>query len=139
MVEEGIVCLAKAQTPSLVMSLHQPVYGSLTKGVLRVSANARGDVFFEDPANAEIVEIAAGTTTEIPLLTGIKVGSSGTAPDGVTVDSSDNVYIADAYDGRIVRIPFVNGTYVTGTSLSTLKMSPNAALPPKYGEQYMRR
>jgi sugar lactone lactonase YvrE len=115
------VGLAQAQAPAMVMSLHQTVYGSLTKGVSRIAANARGDVFFEDPANQEIVEVAAGTTTEIPLLTGIKVGSSGTAPDGVTVDSSGNVYIADAYDGRIVRIPFVNKSYVTNTSLPTLK------------------
>ena len=109
------------QTPAMVMSLHKTVYGSLTKGVSRVSANARGDVFFEDPGNQEIVEVAAGTTTEIPLLTGVKVGSSGTAPDGVTVDSAGNVYIADAYDGRVVRIPFVNGTYATNVSLPTLK------------------
>ena len=109
-----------AQVPSLVMSNHVTVYSSLTKGVSRVSANARGDVFFEDPGNTRIVEIPAGTTTPVALLTGIKVGSSGSAPDGVTVDSVGNVYVADAYDGRIIRIPFVNGSYPTNISVSTL-------------------
>ena len=108
------------QVPSLVMSDHATVDSSLTKGVSRVSANARGDVFFADPGNTRIVEIAAGTTTPVPLLTGIKVGSSGTAPDGVSVDSSGNVYVADAYDGRVIRIPFVNGSYPANISVSTL-------------------
>jgi sugar lactone lactonase YvrE len=111
---------ATAQTPAMVMSLHRTVYSNLTKGVSRVAANARGDVFFEDPANAQIVEVPAGSTTPIPLLIQITAGASST-PDGVMVDSSGNVYVAAAYDGRVVRIPFVNGTYATNTSMKDLK------------------
>ena len=122
-------CVAMAQTPAMVMSLHWTVNNTLTKGVSRVAANARGDVFFADPGKSEIVEVAAGTTTEIALLTNITVGGSGTAPDGVTVDSAGNVYVAAAYDSRVVRIPFVNGTYATNTSMSALKTANTLCTP----------
>ena len=111
---------AGAQVPAVVMSNHQTLYSSLTNGVSRVSANARGDVFFADPGNKRVLELPAGTATPVVLLVNISVGSSGSAPDSVNVDSASNVYVANAYGGRVIRVPFVSGSYPSGIDATTL-------------------
>ena len=112
--------MAGAQVPAVVMSNHQTLYSSLTNGVSRVSANARGDVFFADPGGKRVLELPAGTTTPVVLLVNITVGSSGSAPNSVNVDSAGNVYVANAYAGRVIRVPFVSGSYPTGIDATTL-------------------
>ena len=65
------VKVASAAVPAIVMSNHQTLYSSLTNGTSRVSANARGDLFFADPPNHRVLELPAGSTTPVVLLINI--------------------------------------------------------------------
>ncbi len=105
---------AYAVVPSVVMSNHQTLYSGLTNGTYRVAANARGDVFFADYSNSTVVGLAAGTTTPIVLLTKMN------GPHSVDIDSAGNVYANDTYSGKVIRIPFSNGTYPTGIDSTTI-------------------
>jgi sugar lactone lactonase YvrE len=81
-----------------------------------LGANSRGDMFFVDTPynyavdNAFLVEVPAGTTNEVELLTGIGYSEYG---NPVAVDSNDNLYLADQ-DGFLVFVPFIGGQYVIG-------------------------
>ncbi|MDR3736220.1 MAG: Ig-like domain repeat protein [Acidobacteriaceae bacterium] len=108
------VTSAHATVPAVVMSNHQALYTGLTNGTYRVAANARGDVFFADYANNTIDELPAGSTTPVVLLTKMN------GPHSVDIDSAGNVYANDTYAGKVVRIPFVNGTYPAGIDATTV-------------------
>lgn len=86
--------------------------------VSHIAANSRGDVFVGVNAGgtAMIQEFPAGTTTPVTLVSGM--GQNGSV--GVTVDASGNVYAADPGDEKIIFIPFVNGTYPSGATFSSL-------------------
>ncbi|MGD0859610.1 MAG: Ig-like domain repeat protein [Terracidiphilus sp.] len=86
--------------------------------VSHIAANSRGDVFVGVNAGgtAMIQEFPAGTTTPVTLVSGM--GQNGSI--GVTVDASGNVYAADPGDEKIIFIPFVNGTYPSGATFSSL-------------------
>ncbi|MDR3735686.1 MAG: Ig-like domain repeat protein [Acidobacteriaceae bacterium] len=105
--------VASAAVPSVVMADHQLLYTAPFN--YGIAANARGDVFFADPFGAKVLNmLPAGGTTPVVLLTGLN-GS----PQSVAVDSNGNVYMPNTVDGKVVRIPFVNGAYPTGVAYST--------------------
>jgi len=115
---------AGATVPSVVTSDHQTLYSGLTNGTSRVSANARGDVFFADAAANAVDELVAGTTTPVVLLSGMNGAHS------VDIDSQGNLYANNTYTGNVIRIPFVNGAYSTGiTAASVVGTVCSAGLP----------
>ena len=125
----GSLCGSPAQAqapPVIVTSPSAPLahssssFGSTdTTGTLgRVGANSRGDVFylntqFNNTKNF-LVEVPAGTTTPVLLMSNISAFSYG-----VYVDPQGNLWVADA-NAKPEFIPFVNGSYATGVDASTL-------------------
>ena len=105
---------AGATVPAVVTSDHQTLYSGLTNGTSRVSANARGDVFFADAAGNAVDELVAGTTTPVVLLSGMNGAHS------VDIDSQGNLYANNTYTGNVIRIPFVNGAYPTGIAAASV-------------------
>jgi sugar lactone lactonase YvrE len=91
----------------------------------RIAANARGDAFaiFSEggsPAYTSLVEIPAGTNSQVLLVKNINATSPTTS---VTTDSYGNLYFLASdptatYNSTINVIPFVNGTYATGVDLN---------------------
>jgi len=105
---------AFAAVPPVVMANHQSLLSTVPFNY-GIAANSRGDVFFADPFGAKVLNmLPAGSTTPVVLLTGLN-GS----PQSVSVDSSGNVYMPNTVDGKVVRIPFVNGAYPTNVAYST--------------------
>ena len=87
----------------------------------RVATNQRGDVFTNiTGGNGSLVEIPAGTNTQVVLATNIK---SDDGYGSVTVDSYGNLWFLtqapDGYDDGVDIIPFVNGSYATGLNLAS--------------------
>lgn len=105
---------ACAAVPPVVLSNHQTVYSSLTNGTGRVSANKRGDVFFSDIANKTLIELPADGSGPVILLTNLN------GPKAAIVDTADNVYVSNSYSGRLIRVPFVNGSYPAGVDATTV-------------------
>jgi sugar lactone lactonase YvrE len=139
--------LAHAQVtavPPVVFSSAAALSGSNSQGasttpdyvpsIGRIASNQRGDVFavFQDttsPGYNSLVEIPAGTTTQITLAKKI---SSSFPPSTVTVDTYGNLWFLnlapDGYDSGVAIIPFVNGAYASGIDLSTTTL-PTCSLP----------
>jgi sugar lactone lactonase YvrE len=130
--------------PPVVFSSAAALSGSNSQGasttpdyipsIGRIASNQRGDVFavFQDsnsPGYNSLVEIPAGTTTQITLAKKI---SSSFPPSTVTVDTYGNLWFLnlapDGYDSGVAIIPFVNGTYASGIDLSVTTL-PNCSLP----------
>lgn len=65
-----------------------------------------------------------------PLVTSLLLsGGANYGFNGVAVDGSGNVYIADAGGaGRLAKIPFSNGTYGTATSIATVSQAVGVAV-----------
>jgi hypothetical protein len=68
-----------------------------------------------DSALKYIEEYKAGTTTPTP---GAQLGTGLTAPTGVAVDGSGDLYIGDS--GNIIEIPFINGKLATSQQTTLL-------------------
>jgi len=73
-----------------------------------VATDASGDVFVADTNNSTIREISAGTVTTLAGSAGAAGWMDGTGsaarfdhPQGLTVDISGNIFVADTYDGTI--------------------------------------
>jgi sugar lactone lactonase YvrE len=93
-----------------------------------MAANARGDLFIPVSSNNMdfLEEIPANGGAAVSLLgpSSGAANSTGNA-QGVTVDSNGNLYATysdqgPTYHAAIVYIPFVNGTYATGTQFGNL-------------------
>jgi sugar lactone lactonase YvrE len=93
----------------------------------RVAVNQRGDVFTN--ISGSLIEIPAGTTTQVVLATNLKVNDGY---GSVTVDSYGNVWFLaqspDGYDDGVDIIPYVNGSYASGLSLTSTH-SPACSIP----------
>jgi sugar lactone lactonase YvrE len=92
----------------------------------RIAANQRGDVFTNiTGGNGSLVEIPAGTNTQVVLATNLKTDDGY---GSVTVDSYGNIWFLaqapDGYDDGVDVIPFVNGTYATGLNLASTPLPP---------------
>ena len=127
---------ARAQAPSVTFTQANGVTGlgssptnidySGTAG--HMAANARGDLFVPVSSNNMdfLEEIPANGGAAVQLLgpSSGAANSTGNA-QGVTVDANGNVYATysdqgPTYHAAIVYIPFVNGTYATGTKFGDL-------------------
>jgi len=120
---------ALAQVPGVVFSQANGIggidgYGST---VSHIASNSRGDVFVGavNGGSASVEEYPAGTTTAVTLVSGMS--SNGNV--GIAVDVAGNVYAADPGDAQIIFIPFVNGTYPTGATHSSLSYCGSGNFP----------
>src|SRR5271170_589008 len=77
-----------------------------------VAANNVGDSFYVSQTDNIAYWLPRGSATPIGLVTGLTGGRS------VSVDQYNNVYVSSNYDGRIIEVPYVNGTYAAGTANS---------------------
>jgi len=119
-----------ASVPPVVFS-SSSLLGQTSGGasISRIAANQRGDIFTNvSGGNGSLIEIPAGTNTQVVLATNLKENDGYGA---VTVDSYGNVWFLaqspDGYDDGVDVIPFLNGTYQTGIDLSSAL--PNCSLP----------
>ncbi len=91
-----------------------------------VGADANGNVFVADSANNEIKEIMAGTggapagTVNANSTVNI-VGSGFNFPDGVVVDTSGNVFVADYGNSMVKEIVAVGGLVSSSSTVLTLR------------------
>lgn len=127
-----------------------PGTSSLLSGPEDVALDAQGDVFISDTGNNRVVEmpVASGTQFGIPMtagdlytVAGSPVGTSGLSgeggpgraaeidnPQGIAVDASGDVYIADYNNNRVVELAAHSGTQwgasMTAGHLYTVAGSP---------------
>jgi sugar lactone lactonase YvrE len=94
-------CVAHTQDATILVS-------GLPNKPLSISADATGDIFYAD-GSSSIYEIAAGTTTRIPL------GAGLSSTRGVRLDRAGNIFITDATG--LFEIPRVNGGYSTASQI----------------------
>jgi sugar lactone lactonase YvrE len=78
-----------------------------------IAANNLGDVFYVSQTDNIAYWLPRGASTPVSLVTGLSGGRS------VTVDAFNNVYVSSNYSGRVIEVPYVNGTYATGTANSS--------------------
>ncbi len=127
---------ARAQTPSVTFTQANGVTGlgssptnidySGTAG--HMAANARGDLFIPVSSNnADFLEEIPANGGPVVQLLGPSSGAANSTGNaqGVTVDANGNLYATysdqgPTYHAAIVYIPFVNGTYATGTQFGNL-------------------
>jgi hypothetical protein len=86
-------------------------------GAGHVAANSLGYVFYSDQKASTGYYIPHETTAPVALITGLSGGRN------TYVDSSNNAYFPSNYSGYIVKVPYVNGAYTTGTALSSVRRS----------------
>jgi len=79
-----------------------------------MAVNTAGNLIASNTYGNGIVMFTPGSTTPTVL-------GSISNPNGVAVDSQNNLYIGLSYSSQVVKIPYVNGTYaaIAGTSGTT--------------------
>jgi trimeric autotransporter adhesin len=105
---------AHAQTTPSAVVLKSTTLLSINGNAGHIAANNAGDAFYVSQTDNVAYWLKRGTTTPIPLLTGLSGGRS------VYVDASNNVYVPSNYSGAIIEIPYVNGTYATNNARASL-------------------
>lgn len=100
-----------------------------------IAADAQGNLFVADAGNNRIRKItSAGVVSTIAgsdstgVLNGIGINATFFGPEGLTVDASDNVYVADAGNDqiRLVTAAGVVTTFATNVTSSTGTLAPNS-------------
>ena len=71
-----------------------------------MAVNGYGDLIATNTYNNKILLFAPGGTTATVL-------GSLSNPNGVAVDSQNNLYIGFSYGSNVLKVPYVNGTYAT--------------------------
>jgi sugar lactone lactonase YvrE len=107
-----------------------------TANIGRIASNQRGDVFAVFANNTSgydsLVEIPAGTNTQVLLAKHLDPSSNYVPTTAVTVDPHGNLWFLalapDGYDSGVDVIPFVNGAYASGIDLATTTL-PTCPLP----------
>ena len=103
---------AKAQTIPGAVIYQAKTLVNINGNAGHIAANNLGDAFYVSQTDNIAYWVPRGTTTPISLVTGLSGGRS------VTVDAFNNVYVSSNYSGRVIEVPYVNGTYATGTANS---------------------
>lgn len=89
-----------------------------------IAVDAHGNVFVADTGNNSIREIVATNGIVSSTSAVITLNDQGTAsfksPEGVAVDSSGNVYVADTSDNDVREIEATNGTVSASSTVVTL-------------------
>jgi hypothetical protein len=128
--------LAHAQLPLSVFSATTSTVGLTDKvyptadgaaAAYRVTVNQRGDTFWENynytGSVQTLVEVPAGTTTQIPILMNVKYNSGNPY-----IDSKGNLWLPET-NGQLAFIPFVNGTYANNLDDTSAAAVPVCVLP----------
>ena len=116
-----VVSAMQAQTtPSALVFQAKTVITTINGNAGHIAANNAGDAFYVSQTDNTAYWVKRGTTTPIAILTGLSGGRS------VYVDSSNNVYIPSNYSGTVSEIPYVAGTYATGSARGSLAACPSA-------------
>ena len=110
----GCTLAAGAQTTPAATITQSTTLTAINGNAGHVAANSAGDVFYVSQTDNVAYWIKRGTTTPIAILTGLSGGRS------VYVDRSNNVYVPSNYSGIIAEIPYVAGTYATGSARASL-------------------
>ena len=105
---------AQAQATPLAVVLQSKTLTTINGNAGHVAANTSGDAFYVSQTDNVLYWVKRGTTTPISLVSGLSGSRSA------YVDSSNNVYVPVNYSGLIIEVPFVNGTYVTGSAKASL-------------------
>lgn len=108
-VSAGSAVSAGAQTIPGAVIYQTKTIASINGNAGHVAANGLGDAFYVSQTDNVAYWLPRGAKTPIALVTGLSGGRNA------TVDASNNVYISSNYSGRVIEIPYVNGTYATGT------------------------
>ncbi|MFZ1085529.1 MAG: Ig-like domain repeat protein [Terracidiphilus sp.] len=132
----GAPHMALGQVPGAVFSYANGIGGIDGYGgtVSHIAANNRGDVFVGsvNGSFASVEEYPAGSTTAVTLISGLDknpYGSGNNGNVGIAVDAAGNVYAADPGESQIIFIPFVNGSYPTGATLSGITYCASGNFP----------
>ena len=122
----GIV--ARGQTPAPVSAFQNVVVSQETElgavlssgggqsgqapagGSMAVDAN--GDVIMGDTYGADVLLFSGTAGGMSPLPAPTVLGSPGGNPDGMAIDSKNNLFVGFATVATVVKIPFVSGQYV---------------------------
>ena len=147
----GFACSAHAQTPTIVFSQtfgmtgigSGPGTGEYSGTVSHFAANSRGDLLANvnaggaayvmeqpySPVGFSNTSTTATTTlfdSQIALVTGMQ---SQYGEHSLTLDSNNNIYVADQGQQDILFIPFVNGAYPQNVVRNTLVNCPAFPVP----------
>ena len=104
----------QAQTIPSAVVLRNSTLLSINGNAGHIAANNAGDAFYVSQTDNVAYWLKRGTTTPVPLVTGLSGGRS------VYVDSSNNVYVPSNYSGVVIEVPYVNGTYTTNSARASL-------------------
>src|SRR5579871_3058169 len=104
---------ARAQTIPGAVIYQAKMLVNINGNAGHLAANNLGDAFYVSQTDNVAYWLPRGTTTPVSLVTGLSGGRS------VTVDAFNNVYVSSNYSGRVIEVPYVNGTYATGTANSS--------------------
>ena len=77
-----------------------PVSGGLSEKIRQIAADSHGNVYLPSPSENAVLEYSP-TGTLLNTFTGGSGTGALNAPDGVAVDSSDDVWVADTGNNRI--------------------------------------
>ncbi len=104
--------LASAQVVPLAEIVQTVTLTTINGNAGHIAANNLGDAFYVSQTDNVAYWLPRGRTTPIPLVTGLSGGRS------VYVDAKNNVFVSSNYSGRVIEVPYVNGTYATNTANS---------------------
>jgi hypothetical protein len=116
-----------------------PATSSPLNGPRSVALDPAGNLYIADSSNERIekVDATTGIVTGVagtgavgkPTFNGPATSSKFSGPNGVTVDSSGNIFVADSGNNRVEKVDATTGTIslVAGTGLSGVPVSGTAA------------
>lgn len=130
----GVIDTLDPSSGAVVSSF--PVTGG--QHFVQIASDASGDVYYPNQADNTVQEFSPGGTLLATFAGGGTVGAFN-APQGVAVDSSGDVYVADSGNGRVVRIAGTAGqTDPTGAqSVLDTGGSQDVAVDPGSGDVFV--
>jgi serine/threonine protein kinase, bacterial len=117
-----------AGIPSAIGASNGPALQATFNGSYGVAVDGKGNVYVADAANNVIRKIAGGVVSTFAG-TGVAGSADGPAatasfssPEGIAVDSSGNVYVADSYNNTIRKITISGGVATVSTYAGTANL-----------------